>query len=193
MSARCAIATGPAGDGGSFFPLPFFFLIYLFYFFGVATQTFLHSFSLNISRQKRNKNGSLIFIRRDAIFCRVPPQKMFAREDHVGVRERPPPPPPPRRTQRCVYHVRGMNDCLRRIAGLNSPASPPLEKKPDTSYNSHALQEGERGGKQRTETDKMQAPTPPKNSSNDSRHRCVKVKTQTPHGADTHSTRLHFF
>lgn len=36
-----------------------------------------------------------------------------------------------------------MNDCLRRIAGLNSPASPPLrEKNPDTSYNSHALQAG---------------------------------------------------
>lgn len=45
----------------------------------------------------------------------------------------------PPRTQRCVYHVKGMNDCLRRIAGLNSPASPPL-KKTDTSYNNHALQ-----------------------------------------------------
>lgn len=31
-----------------------------------------------------------------------------------------------------------MNDCLRRIAGLNSPASPP-PKKTDTSYNNHAL------------------------------------------------------
>lgn len=59
----------------------------------------------------------------------------------------------PSRTQRCVYHVRGMNDCLRRIAGLNSPASPPL-KKTDTSYNNHALQKqhgnGQDAGSSRT-------------------------------------------
>lgn len=66
--------------------------------------------------------------------------------DGVGGEQRP------TRTQRCVYHVKGMNDCLRRIAGLNSPASPPL-KKTDTSYNNHALQKK----KNSTETDKMQA------------------------------------
>lgn len=54
----------------------------------------LRQFSLNISRQKRNKNGSLIFIRRDAIFCR-PPKKNFlgawtcCREDGGGEQERP--------------------------------------------------------------------------------------------------------
>lgn len=107
----------------------------------------LRQFSLNISRQKRNKNGSLIFIRRDAIFCR--PQK-FRSNEHLIVRRVLGIRSEPTRTQRCVYHVKGMNDCLRRIAGLNSPASPPL-KKIDTSHNNHVLQ------KNSTETDKMQA------------------------------------
>lgn len=134
------------------FPLPF--CLFFFFFFGVATDTFSHSFSLNISRQKGNKNGSLIFIRRRHIL--QSPPKNFGRE-HFCRRERPPPP----RTQRCVYRVDGVNDCLRRIAGLNSPASPPLrEKNPDTSYNSHALRE-RKGKKQCTEADKQRL-RPPK-------------------------------
>lgn len=46
----------------------------------------------------------------------------------------------PRRTQMCVYGVKGVNDCLQRIAGLNSPASNLFFFfKTDTSYNNHAL------------------------------------------------------
>lgn len=45
-----------------------------------------------------------------------------------GERKRPREP-----RQRCVCRVKGTDDCLRRIPGLNSPASPAL-KKTDTSY-----------------------------------------------------------
>lgn len=38
--------------------------------------------------------------------------------------------------QRCVD---GVKACLQRVAGLNSPAFPPLLKKTDTSYNNRAL------------------------------------------------------
>lgn len=101
-----------------------------------------------------------------------------------------------RPTQRCVYHVGGMNDCLRRIAGLNSPASPPL-KKTDTSYNNHALQ----GGKNThththsTETDKLDSSVPIKNNRSDS----LRSKSEPVHSAPSPDrlcailSKIHFF
>lgn len=79
----------------------------------------------------------------------------------------------PTRTQRCVYHVKGMNDCLRRIAGLNSPASPPL-KKTDTSYNNHALQ--------KTARKRTRCRLDPQNTTKQPNRR-VKVKMYPAHNA----------
>ena len=117
----------------------------------------LRQFSLNISRQKRNKNGSLIFIRRDAIFCR--PQNFLGawtccRKDGAGGEKRL------ESGHKAVFIMsKAWMIVYGRIAGLNSPASPPL-KKTDTSYNNHALHTHTHTHKKKknsTETDKMQA------------------------------------
>lgn len=119
-------------------PFSFFFL----FFSWCGDQHILAQFLFKHFQTKGKQKWQPYFYKAGRhILQSPPPKKMFGREHFSCRRERPPP-----RTQRCVYHVSGVNDCLRRIGGLNSPASPPLRggKNPDTSYTSHTLQEEKR-------------------------------------------------
>ena len=80
-----------------------------------------------------------------------------------------------------------------RIAGLNSPASPPL-KKTDTSYNNHALHTHKK--KPSTETDKMQAGAKHHTDYRKKPHRRVQVTaraaTQKLETRPCHLHQIHF-